>query len=327
MIFAKLDFIPFVITLMIIVFCLIILHAFRYRSLLRVLITPKSRFLLVGFHPIKKALKYLCLSVGMALLCIALLRPQLEKEPLSVQEQGWNVVFALDVSRSMRSADIEPSRLTVAKSKIKSIVEQLSCSRLSLVLFSEDAFVQCPMTADKEAFFLFLEHVDSETISGGSTALDRALLVSIEAMKEVKNASKIIVLLTDGEDFSHDLASAKKQLQEQHIILCAIGTATAAGAPIPIIDQTGSIVGYEKDASGSVAISRLNESILSALTRDLGGLYVSVSSNNHEVGKIKQYITAQKKGLMDEKLITVKTDLYPWFLFAAMLFLFFEWFL
>jgi len=325
--FAALQYVIFVIIAMFIMFIFRILYLWRYNRALSTLLSSRSYFLLVGYHPVKKFVKIGASLFGFFLLLVALLRPQIAKDPMKVKQEGWNVLIALDISRSMRSSDVAPSRLSAAKEKIKQLIHNLSCARVGLVLFSQDAFVQCPLTGDMDAFLLFLDPVDSETLSGSSTALDRALTVSLEALKNVLDDNKIILLLTDGEDFSRDLSSIRKHTKDQHVLLCALGIGTSTGAPIPILDMQGNIVGYEKDESGHVVISRLNEHMLRDLTQELGGLYVDMTPDDSDVQRIKKFIATQKKGHFDDKAISMHFDLYPFFLLGGLVCLLLEWIL
>lgn len=308
-----------------IVFCIAQLYyVINHTRALRLLLTARSTFLLIGYRPMKKWLKIVASSLGFIFLAIALLRPQIEKDPIKIKQEGWNVLVALDISRSMRSSDVEPSRLSAAKEKIKQLVAALSCTRLGLVLFSQDAFIQCPLTDDKDAFLLFLDPVDSETLSGSSTALDRALTTSLDALKNIPDDNKIVVLLTDGEDFSHNLSSIAKQFKDHHILLCGFGIGTPEGAPIPMLDTHGNVVGYEKGDDSHVVISRLNEPVLRDLTKELDGFYVRMTSDDTDVQRVKKFVAMQKKGRFEDKEVSVNFDLYPFFLLGGLLCLLFE---
>lgn len=324
--FASREYTLFIVIVISIMIIMRIVYALKYNKALRVLLSPRSRFLLIGYHPMKQAIKLILSIIGFTLLCIALLRPQIEKDPMKIKQEGWNVLVALDISRSMRSSDIDPSRLSAAKEKIKHLIQSLECTRLGLVLFSQDAFVQCPLTNDLDAFLLFLDPVDSETVSGASTALDRALIVSLDTLKNISE-NKIILLLTDGEDFSQDLSSIKKESKAQNILLCALGIGTPAGAPIPILDEQGGVIGYEKDAAGHIVISRLNEQMLRDLSQDLDGLYISMTADNSDIYRIKRFIETQKKGRFDDKAISMNFDFYPFFLLGGIICLLLEWIL
>ncbi|MBA2307045.1 VWA domain-containing protein, partial [Candidatus Dependentiae bacterium] len=116
--------------------------------------------LLRNFSLIRKLFKVILLGLSLILLAMALARPQSEGKKEAIEQEGRNVLVALDISRSMLAQDLKPSRLLVAKKKIKELVENLTAERVSLMLFSDVPFIQCPFTSDIPAFLSFLDLVD-----------------------------------------------------------------------------------------------------------------------------------------------------------------------
>src|SRR5579872_3626291 len=221
---------------MLLVICVVALLWYRYEK------QRKIRTILVGNYPQllrnvngqKQFIKSCLITVGFLFLCIALLRPQWSKSEETVAQSGRDVYIALDISRSMLASDSKPNRLICAKEKIKRLLKKLSCERVGLILFSGSAFVQCPLTADYAAFYLYLDAVDAELISSGTTALDQAIrqaLSSFEATPGRKN--KLLVLFTDGEDFSHNLHDIKQEAAQAGLSIFTIGVGTPEGAPVP----------------------------------------------------------------------------------------------
>lgn len=285
--------------------------------------------MLLHFSLLRQVVKAVLWVIGSISLCLAFLQPQWDKKEEVVNQQGRDLLIALDVSRSMLAQDYKPTRLAFAKKKIMKLVSLLSSERVGLILFSGTAFVQCPLTQDIAAFSLFLDTVDAETISSGSTALDGAIKKALDvfaALPERKN--KLLVLFTDGEDFSSNLAAQKQQAQQLGLHIFTIGVGTEQGAPVPIIDAEGNRIGHEQDAAGTIIMSRLNEGILRALADDVGGTYVHASDCNdddlHEiVSKVEQF---DKESLGDKKVETLEEQ-YSWFVGAAFIFFLLEWLL
>lgn len=199
----------------------------------------------------KNKLKLVLLSFGLLFLFIALLKPQWDTREELVVQEGRDLFIAFDVSRSMLAQDLEPSRLEFAKNKVRSLLKKLSCERVGLMLFSGSTFIQCPLTADYAAFQMFLDQVDVETISSGTTALDQAIKKALETFKKMPNKKhKLLVLLTDGEDFSSNLAGVKRQALKENLSIFTIGVGTPEGAPIPLFDNHGHQAGHQKDKRG-----------------------------------------------------------------------------
>lgn len=306
------------------------LLSLRYRK------QQKAQQLLIGTHfeflrnhsAQKQLLKSMLFGIGFLFLCIALLRPQWNKSEETITQEGRDLYIALDISRSMLATDSAPNRLQCAKEKIKRLVKKLSCERVGLILFSGAAFVQCPLTTDYGAFYLYLDAVNAELISSGTTALDQAIqqaLTSFATIAERKN--KLLVLFTDGEDFSSNLNNIKQEAAESNLSIFTIGVGTPEGAPVPLFDHHGTIIGHQKDAKGGVVISRLNEGILHALSQDAGGRYIRATDNDDDIAAFVQAVQAFEKEQFAEQKRSRYEDQYQWFLFVSFICFALEWIL
>lgn len=267
-------------------------------------------------------------AIALLFLFLAALRPQWNNKEEIIPQEGRDLFIALDVSKSMLATDYPPNRLACAKEKIKRLLSQLACERVGLILFAGSAFVQCPLTTDYSSFFMFLDQVDAQTIASGTTALDQAIkqtLQSFATMPERKN--KLLVMVTDGEDFSSDLRGYKEQAQQMGLHIFTLGIGTQHGAPIPLYDEQGRTIGHQKDVKGNVVISRLNEGILKTLATDVGGNYVHVSQDDADVSAINQQIARFEKEKFDDKKVAHKEEQYPYFLCASFFCLALEWLL
>lgn len=284
--------------------------------------------LITGFSSFKQTLKLICSFIALASLFFAILRPQWNKqEELCIQE-GRDLYICLDISRSMLATDCIPSRLEMAKEKIKKLLSLLSCDRVSLIIFSGSAFILCPLTSDHNAFMLFLETVDVETISSGSTSIENALKLVISTINQGQNKKNNLALLfTDGEDFSLNLALSKQEAKNLNLSIFAIGIATKEGAPIPLYDSHGKQIGHQKDHSGKIVISRLNEEILSSLVSDLGGKYIQTTEDSKDIQEISNLVSTYEKERFEEKKVSRMQDQYPVFIIISLLFFALEWLL
>lgn len=284
--------------------------------------------LIRNFSVSRAVVKIVLSSLGILFLCIALLRPQGKVIEDKIAQQGRDVYFALDVSRSMLAADVTPDRLTRAKEKIKQTIASLSCERVGLILFSGAAYVQCPLTADMTAFISFLNQVDVETISSGTTALDRALLKALDAFEHMRaKKNKLLVLLTDGEDFSTSLTDVKRRAQEQGLHIFAWGVGTAEGAPIPLIDSEGNSVGHQRDENGAIVISQLNENVLRSLVKDVGGDYIRLTTDDGDVRSLVKKVQSFEKEEFDDTVVKRFDEKYPYFVLVSFICFLIEWLL
>jgi Ca-activated chloride channel family protein len=277
---------------------------------------------------LRKQLKMFCLLAGGFFLILALLRPVLKKKEESIMQEGRDLYIALDVSRSMLAHDCQPSRLECAKNKIKELVQSLECQRVALILFSGSAFVQCPLTSDFSAFFMFLDQVDVETISSGTTALDKALALTLDAIRSMPARNhKLLALFTDGEDFSSNLTSLKERVQHEGLTIFTFGVGSHDGAPIPRYDDHGVLQGYQKDAHDKIVISRLNEPLLKSLAADARGMYVAMTEDSSDIARLRKALRTFEKEAIDEKKVIDFEDQYQYSLLMSLLFLGLEWIL
>lgn len=278
------------------------------------------------FRLVIKGVLLVCAAVFMFL---ALLQPQWGEQEDVVHQHGRDIFIALDISRSMLAQDCSPNRLVRAKEKIKKLLRGLSSDRVGLILFSGSSFVQCPLTTDYAAFNSFLDQVDAETISGGTTALDAALKQGIRQFSKIESeqSSRILVVLTDGEDFSLNLETIKQEAKEKGVYLIMLGVGTERGAPVPIVDDHGGIVGHQKDESGSVVISRLNSSLLASIARDTGGEFVYGTDNNDDLKKMVCMVERFEKHAFEDRTVKSRPEQYPYVMFLGALCLLVEWLL
>jgi Ca-activated chloride channel family protein len=308
----------------------LVLLCYRYKKQRRIqnFLVGKHIQFLRNVSPPKQLFKCLLMATGFLFLCIALLRPQWSKTEETVTQTGRDVYIALDISRSMLAADCKPNRLVCAKEKIKQLLKKLSCERVGLILFSGSAFVQCPLTSDYAAFDLYLDAVDAELISSGTTALDQAIrqaLTSFSAIPERK--SKLLVLFTDGEDFSHNLNDIKQESVDAQLSIFTVGIGTVDGAPVPLLDEHGTLVGHQKNSQGGVVISRLNEGILRALSHDAGGSYIHVTDNDDDITALVRSVNSFDKEDLGERKVSRHEDQYHYFLLVSFICFALEWLL
>ncbi|MCK4650583.1 VWA domain-containing protein [Candidatus Babeliales bacterium] len=272
--------------------------------------------------------KTACMIVCIIMIFLALLQPQWDKKEVKVAQEGRDLFIALDVSRSMLVKDLSPNRLEFTKLKIRNLLEKLEFERVGLILFSGSAFLQCPLTMDHNAFLMFLDQVDVETIASGTTCIGSAISKAIDIFSSCsERKNKLVLLATDGEDFSLNLHQVKSRAEKEDIKLFALGVGTKQGAPIPILDKKGNVVGHEKDENGQIAISSLNEKILNGICNDLSGKYFRASYNDSDLDQLVRIIEKYEKEKFEDRNISYYHDQYPWLLGVAFFMLLLEWIL
>lgn len=294
------------------------------------LAAPQWRSLLLcNFSKTKQFLKIIFLAFGFGALLLAFMQPQWDRKEEPICQEGRDLFIALDISRSMLAQDVAPDRLTLAKTKIKTLLNLLGCERLGLMLFSGSPVVQCPLTTDYDAFLMFLDQIDYSTMSAGTTALDKAIQKTLDIFNAVpQKKNKLLVIFTDGEDFSSNLTAIKNEAQRVGLRIVTIGIGTQEGAPIPLFDANAQKVGYQLDEKGTAVISCLNEGILNSLASNLGGLYIHASDqNNNDLKKLVAYVEQMEKEKFEDKKIQSLQEQYHYFVAVSLICFILEWFL
>ncbi len=227
--------------------------------------------LLRSHSPARRAVKSVLLVLAIAGIGLALARPQWGETTEVSQALGEDILFLVDCSRSMLAADVNPNRLGRAKFAILDFVQRHGRGRVGLVAFSGQAFLQCPLTFDYDAFREALLAVDEKTIPVPGTDIGRALDEASRAMEKTERR-KVLVLVTDGEDLEKTGIKTAQALAEKGIVVFAVGVGTAAGSAIQVPNDTGGM-DYVRDADGQVVQSRLDETTLTEIAQATHGTY------------------------------------------------------
>jgi Ca-activated chloride channel family protein len=231
--------------------------------------------------------------VAVGLAAVALAGPECAGRPRLLPRQGLDVLFVVDVSRSMRARDVRPDRLERAKAEIASALDRLAEHRVGVVAFAGTAFVQCPLTTDVEAVRLFLRDLSPDTVPQGGTDLGAGLAVARNALLAEDEATlapagsgagararagRVVVVVSDGED--HEMVeggaldAVGQELKELGATVVVLGIGSTIGEPIPLVDEQGNVTGYLKDRTGQTVVTRMNPELLQQAATALGGTFV-----------------------------------------------------
>lgn len=267
------------------------------------------------------------LTVGTALLAMAVARPQWGERPREVRRSGIDVVIAFDISRSMLAGDVAPSRLDAATDEVNRLLDRLEGDRVGLVVFAGIAFVQSPLTSDYGAIRLYLDRLDPEDLPVQGTAVGRAihestrLLVGAEDGTFERAQEQVIIVVSDGEDHVGDPIDAAVQARAQGISVYTVGVGTAEGARIPVRAEDGSIRGYVRDRASREVVSRLDSAQLEAVAEAGEGSYVPLEAAGAVAREVEQIIESFESATLSSVLRTEYNDQFPVFLFPGVLLL------
>jgi Ca-activated chloride channel family protein len=235
------------------------------------------------------------------------------------QAEGYNVVFALDASSSMLAQDVKGGRINKAKESIKAALGQLPGSRFGLVAFSGKAYKLCPLTTDVNSFKLFVDLVEPSLIPTEGTDIGAAVRKSMELFSEKISGSKIIIIVTDGENTRGDPRVDALNARKEGVKIFTISAGTKEGAPIPKFDETGKFSEYLKDENGKPHISIVNQDMLKLIARTGDGAFLE--GEGVELGILIKLFKGLRTGKFSSEKVEHYQEKYIFFLIPALLFL------
>ena len=264
---------------------------------------------------------------------VAAAGPVSEGRPRLLPRQGVDVLFVVDVSRSMRARDVLPDRLERTKAEISSLLDRMGEQRTGVVAFAGSAFLQCPLTTDVEAVRLFLNDLRPEAVAQGGSDLRSGLEVARNAFlaedeaqaglgkPSINKIGRVVVVVSDGED--HEMLEDKgalgdvgDALKDISATVVVVGVGSTVGEPIPLTNERGDITGYVKDKRGQTVVTRMSPEILQAVAAAVSGSFVDGSARA-DLGL--SYVEAKIAGLEKRELEarTIKDDVDQSAPFAA----------
>lgn len=284
------------------------------------------RGLIVGDPRSRPMVKFILLSLALFFLIPGMANLQLGTKMKNVKRKGVDLVVALDLSRSMLSEDVKPSRLEKAKYVVSQLLEQLANDRVALVIFARNAYLQMPLTVDYAAARIFLKSVDPGIVPSQGTAIGEAIRLAMESFKKGKEKYRTLLILSDGENHQGDALEAAKEASRKGVVINTIGTGTLQGAPIPKSrDRRG--VDFVRNDQGEIVVSKMNEKMLQQIAREGNGKYFNISGNGNLVGEILGELEKMEKREYESLQYSDFEDKYQYFLGVAIFFLFLEFLL
>ena len=267
--------------------------------------------LTASFSAAKRHWKRGLFLAAVGCLFLALARPQAGFRWEEVKRHGIEVVFAVDTSRSMLTPDVKPDRLTRAKLAVDDFVSHLNGDGVGLIAFAGNAFLQCPITLDYDAFHESLEAVDTTIIPRGGTDIASAIREAQAALQNRPGKDKILILLTDGEDLEGSALATANASAKDGLKICTVGVGTANGDLIPIPAEQGG--GFVKDDSGQFVKSHLGEAGLKSIAEATGGLYAPLGAQGQGLDTIYQQALAPlAKHELASRRQRVYTERFQW---------------
>ena len=271
---------------------------------------------------IRPHVKFALEITALTLLIFALARPQYGTKEETVKREGIEVMIALDISNSMLAEDVAPNRLDRAKQILSKLVDQMVDDKLGLVVFAGDAFTQLPITCDYVSAKMFLQNITPDLIPAQGTAIGAAINTCIRSFgAEESEASRAIILITDGENHEDDAKAAAQAAKEKGMHVYVVGIGKPEGSPIP--DGHGS---FKKDKSGQVVVSRLNEEMCKEIAGAGDGIYVRADNSNTASRALQKELNKLATTEIETKVFTDYNEQYQSFVLIALLLLVIDFF-
>ena len=273
-----------------------------------------SKSLATPYHNI--FIKLILRTAYFALLIVAFLGPSFGDAKKEIQSVGKDIIMCVDLSKSMDAYDVQPTRLEKVKYEMKRIVEAFNSDRIGIIIFSSEAFVQCPLTFDQNALNLFIETMNSSLVPPTGTDFAPPLRMALKKLEDKDGSdqekSEVIILISDGEDFGKETNAITNEIEDRGIKLFTLGVGTETGSKI------ASGIGFKTDREGNTVISRLNPAALKTLANKTGGQYFEINETKNDVSRLINTIGRIEGELRDTRFVDVSANRYYYFLLIAL---------
>ncbi len=294
----------------------------RHRAIAQLADNERLPSVFSAYRLFRPAWRFLLWRWALGAAVIGWLDPKMGSRLQDVESEGVDVMVALDVSNSMLAEDVGMPRLDLAKRGIERLISASTGDRIGLVVFAGSAYVQCPLTTDVEALKLFLGTVNTNMVPTQGTAVGTAIDLCMASFDEHSEASKMIVVLTDGENHEDDVVAAASQAKDKGASIHFWGIGSPEGSPIPTLDRRGRPMGFRNDNDGNPVVSRLDEATLLQATQAGGGTYVRATRGFVDLSPFLQFKEeSQQAAITTVSYVDYEHHLMPWLIACTMLLL------
>ena len=271
----------------------------------------------------KSVLKVIVLSLAIASFVVALANPKIGTKEEIIKREGVDVVFAVDVSKSMLAEDIAPNRLEKSKQLVTQIINNLASDRVGIIGYAGSAFPQLPITTDYSAAKMFLQSMNTDMVSSQGTAINEAIELATTYFDDEDQTNRILFIISDGEDHQGEINDIAEEAAREGIRIFTIGVGTSKGGPIPE-KRNGIIQSYKKDNNGETVITRLNEETLKEIASLANGAYIDGRVTSEVTDSVTEILQNMDKTEFESQQIADLKSQFQWFLGLGLIFLLFD---
>jgi len=263
--------------------------------------------------------KFILLSLAFEFVVIGFAGPRIGTKQEKVKRQGIDVIVALDVSNSMMSEDVKPSRLGRAKNFMSNFIDSLQNDRLGMIAFAGRAYRQMPLTVDYGAAKMYLKTMGPGMVPTQGTDIAAAIDMATEGFVQGENTHKALVIISDGEDNEGGVNEAIEAAVKSGVKIFTVGVGSENGGPIPSGND------FKRDEEGKIVLSKMNQEMMRDIAAKGGGKFFLLGSGKDEITSIFKELGRINTKEYEELTFTDFDEQYRWCLIIAVLLLFVEW--
>lgn len=271
----------------------------------------------------KSTIKISLVLLAFAFIVLGLVNPKLGAKTETVKREGIDIVFAIDVSKSMLAEDVAPNRLEKSKQIVSQIINQLGSDRIGIVAYAGSAFPVLPVTTDYSVAKMFLQNMNPGMVSSQGTSLGEALKLSATFFDEDSKTSKLVIMISDGEDHEEGVGDAVEEAAKNGLKIITIGVGTEKGEPIPF-RRNGVVERFQRDQNDEVVVTKLSEETLKEIASNTKGGYVLGNNTKQVVDYVKKALDNIEKTEFEAKQFATYQSQFQWLLGLAFLLLFID---
>ncbi|MBF26153.1 MAG: BatB protein [Flavobacteriales bacterium] len=271
-----------------------------------------------NYSSILKIIHFIIRLIIVCLLIFALAGPRLGSKLKTVTREGVDVVFALDISKSMLVEDVAPNRLLKSIQIISKAIDDLVSDRIGIIVYAGEALPLMPLSLDYSMAKLLIKSIDTDMLQLQGTDVSSAISLS-NSFFDNDERSKIIYIISDGEEHEGDYQEEITGLVEKNTVICAINIGTQAGGPIPV--KNVQKLYYKKNKNGDVVISKSSSEALQSISSFCNGSFIKTNNTSDAVEFIFNNMKNLDKSIEDEEVYSDYEDQFQWFLAFALFFL------
>ncbi|TAN19951.1 MAG: VWA domain-containing protein [Chitinophagaceae bacterium] len=317
--FQHIEFLYALFLLILIVAAFVSVLAWKRRSVKKIGDKSLVEQLFTGYSKRFRNLKFWLLFFAFAFMVTGAANLQMGDKMEKITRKGVDVMIALDMSNSMRAADVQPSRLARAKQLVNRLLDEMTNDRVGLVVFAGNAYLQMPLTVDYSAARMYLQSATPGMLPTQGTALDRAIELCQQSFNQKERKHKAIILISDGEGWDNNAIAAAKKAHDDGIVINTVSVGTEQGAPIMMPDGN-----YLKDDKGNVVITKMNDKLLTGIAAVGNGLYQHLDNTDEAAGNLIHELNTMQKKEFGENIFADYNSYFQYFLGIGLILLLLE---